>query len=303
MRIDMGGSRGLDGDAERLPAFEPAGTHPFAAQDSARAGRRRRGLDALAGSLLAACAVAVLVNVFIFQNGNRPNLMFGFKLPEGVAGRISMAPPDPPPPAPAAPPVVAARPAPVAPPVAAAAPAPTAPAAGAPTSITALLNGTAGAPAAARPPQPLVADVQRELAKRGLYDGPADGRTGPKTEAAIRAYEQSARLKVSGEASDALLAQMRRSTSGLTPPANVGGGDITGAVRPPGEVPVSPRVLAVQKTLSKLGYGPLKITGRPSAETRQAVQRFERDRNLTPDGEISDRVVRELAAVSGTALE
>ncbi len=300
----MGGPRGLDMDAERIPAFEPAGSHPFAAQDSARAGRRRRGLDALAGSLLAAAAVAVLVNVFAFQNGNRPNLMFGFQLPGSIGGRISMAPPDPPAPAPVPVPApTVARSVPAAP-----APAPTlaqpAPSAGAPQSITALLNGTAPAPAAARPPQPLVADVQRELAKRGLYDGPADGRTGPKTEAAIRAYEQSARLRVSGEASDALLAQMRRSPGGLMPPANVGpAADITGAVRPPGEVPVSPRVLAVQKTLSKLGYGPIKITGRPSAETRQAVQRFERDRNLPADGEISDRMVRELAAVSGTAIE
>ncbi len=297
----MGGSRDLDLDEERIPAFEPAGNHPFAAQDSARAVRKRRALDALAGSLLAAAAAAVLVNVFAFQNGNRPNLMFGFQIPAGLSNRISMAPPDPPAPVPAAAPA-AVRPAAVAPPApAVAAPAPPA---APPQSITALLNGTAPAPTAPRPPQPLVADVQRELAKRGLYDGPADGRTGPKTEAAIRAYEQSARLRVSGEASEALLAQMRRSPGGLLPPANVGpSADITGAVRPPGEMPASPRVLAVQKTLSKLGYGPIKITGRPSAETRQAVQRFERDRNLPADGEISDRLVRELAAVSGTAIE
>lgn len=299
----MGGRRDQDLDEERIPAFEPAGNHPFAALDNARAVRKRRALDALAGSLLAAAAVAVMVNVFAFQNGNRPNLMFGFQLPAGLANRISLAPPDPPAPVPAPAPA-AVRPAAVAPPAPAAAAAPAAPAAAPPQSITALLNGTAPAPTAPRPPQPLVADVQRELAKRGFYDGPADGRTGPKTEAAIRAYEQSARLRVSGEASEALLAQMRRSPAGLVPPANVGAAaDITGAVRPPGEVPASPRVLAVQKTLSKLGYGPLKVTGRPSAETRQAVQRFERDRNLPADGEISDRLVRELAAVSGTAIE
>ncbi|QRG06364.1 peptidoglycan-binding protein [Xanthobacter dioxanivorans] len=75
--------------------------------------------------------------------------------------------------------------------------------------------------------------------------------------------------------------------------------DVTGTLRPPGEVPASPRILSVQKALAKLGYGPLKVDGLPGGETRSAVLRFQRDRNLTADGEVSDRLVRELAAVSG----
>src|SRR5215468_10944149 len=38
----------------------------------------------------------------------------------------------------------------------------------------------------------LVADIQRELAKRNFYDGPADGISGPKTDAAIRDFIQTA---------------------------------------------------------------------------------------------------------------
>lgn len=49
------------------------------------------------------------------------------------------------------------------------------------------------------------------------------------------------------------------------PPAGLAAGDITGAVRPPADVGVSPRILSVQKALAKLGYGPLKIDGRPGA--------------------------------------
>ncbi|MFG1298318.1 peptidoglycan-binding domain-containing protein [Xanthobacter sp. V3C-3] len=87
------------------------------------------------------------------------------------------------------------------------------------------------------------------------------------------------------------------------PPASVGAtADVTGAVRPPADVTASPRILAVQKALAKLGYGPLKVDGRPGGETRTAIQRFQRDRNLSPDGEMSDRLVRELASVSGTAI-
>ncbi|WP_051356643.1 peptidoglycan-binding domain-containing protein [Azorhizobium doebereinerae] len=302
MRIELGSARGYEADAAQEGAFL-SGANPYAALDGARAVRRRRRLDVMAGALLAAAAVGVLVNVFALQQGNRTNFVFGFVLPEAISTRLSLAPSASPAPAP----VQAARPQPVAATTPAPAPAPAAPAAppaAPPQSIAALLNATAPTPpAAARQPQPVVAEVQKELARRGLYDGPADGLTGPKTEAAIRSFEQSARLRVTGEASDAVLAQLRRSGVPV-PPAGLGGAaDVTGAIRPPGDVPASPRVLAVQKTLAKLGYGPLKVTGRLSPETRQAVQRFERDRNLPVDGEISDRMVRELAAVSGTAID
>ncbi|WP_024277795.1 peptidoglycan-binding domain-containing protein [Xanthobacter sp. 126] len=87
------------------------------------------------------------------------------------------------------------------------------------------------------------------------------------------------------------------------PPAGlVSSGDITGAVRPPVDVGASPRILSVQKALSKLGYGPIKVDGRPGGETRAAIVRFQRDRNLTADGEITDKLVRELGSVSGMAL-
>ncbi|MEP9352132.1 peptidoglycan-binding protein [Xanthobacter sp. KR7-65] len=87
------------------------------------------------------------------------------------------------------------------------------------------------------------------------------------------------------------------------PPASLSAAsDVTGAVRPPADIGASPRILSVQKALAKLGYGPLKVDGLPGGATRSAVQRFQRDRNLPADGEISDRVVRELAAVSGMAV-
>ena len=80
------------------------------------------------------------------------------------------------------------------------------------------------------------------------------------------------------------------------------GPDVTGAVRPPVDVPGTARVLAVQRALSRLGYGPLKVDGQAGTQTRLAIQRFQHDRNLAADGQISDRLVRELSAVSGQAL-
>ncbi|MDE1568495.1 peptidoglycan-binding domain-containing protein [Aquabacter sediminis] len=175
---------------------------------------------------------------------------------------------------------------------------------GAATAGTARPTVPAGVPVPpasvpAKTPVPLIADIQRELARRGFYDGPADGLTGPRTDAAIRAFEQAARLKVTGEPSDALLAQIRRSPVAASAAAQ----DATGSVRPPADVPGSNRILAVQKTLAKLGYGPIKMDGKPGTETRLAIQRFERDRNLPASGEITDRLVRELSAVSGMPIE
>lgn len=86
------------------------------------------------------------------------------------------------------------------------------------------------------------------------------------------------------------------------PALAVGSVDAGSAVRPPANIPSSPRVMGVQRALAKLGYGPLKVNGTFGAETRAAIQRFERDRRLPVDGEISDRLVRELGAVSGLAV-
>jgi peptidoglycan hydrolase-like protein with peptidoglycan-binding domain len=61
----------------------------------------------------------------------------------------------------------------------------------------------------------------------------------------------------------------------------------------------SPRVLAAQKALSSLGYGPVRLDGVPGVATRQAIARFEADRKLPVTGELSARVVKEIAAVSG----
>jgi hypothetical protein len=65
----------------------------------------------------------------------------------------------------------------------------------------------------------------------------------------------------------------------------------------------SRQVLAVQRALSDFGYGQLKPTGVYDPETRLAIQHFERDHKLPITGEISERVTRELANVTGRAMD
>jgi hypothetical protein len=64
----------------------------------------------------------------------------------------------------------------------------------------------------------------------------------------------------------------------------------------------SRQVLAVQQALSEYGYGQIKPTGIYDAETRAAVERFERDRKLPVTGELSETVKRELTKVTGRDL-
>jgi peptidoglycan hydrolase-like protein with peptidoglycan-binding domain len=55
----------------------------------------------------------------------------------------------------------------------------------------------------------LIAEIQRELTKRGLYDGTDDGVTGPRTQQAIVLYQQRMGLPQSGEAGSDLLAALK----------------------------------------------------------------------------------------------
>jgi len=84
--------------------------------------------------------------------------------------------------------------------------------------------------------------------------------------------------------------------------------------RPPMTVPVSTRVdsvpisgshrvAAVQRALTEYGYGQLKPTGVVGSDTQAAIQKFEKARKLPVTGQVSDRLVRELASIIGHSIE
>ena len=59
----------------------------------------------------------------------------------------------------------------------------------------------------------------------------------------------------------------------------------------------------MQRALAEYGYGQLKPTGTIGTDTQAAIQKFERDRKLPITGQVSDRLVRELAAVIGHPID
>jgi hypothetical protein len=71
----------------------------------------------------------------------------------------------------------------------------------------------------------------------------------------------------------------------------------------PTHVAASRRVAAVQRALTEYGYGQLKPTGTVGSDTRAAIQKFERDRKLPVSGQLSDRLVRELTAMTDRPID
>ncbi|GLS22815.1 hypothetical protein GCM10007874_58350 [Labrys miyagiensis] len=158
-------------------------------------------------------------------------------------------------------------------------------------------------------------DVQLALAERGLYDGLADGVNGPKTTAAIRSFQQHNGLAVDGLSSSALLAKITASSGPVLTP------DTTVADTPPpqpvdqiaalinGNTPApaagpqpDKRLLSVEKALANQGYGPLKVDGFMSKETRSAIGRFEKDHSLPVTGQVSEHLIQALTR-SGAKIE
>ena len=101
---------------------------------------------------------------------------------------------------------------------------------------------------------------------------------------------------------DAMTNLVVKSTSApAAAPANV--------MRPPASIPApaqtagARRVAAVQRALTQYGYGQLKPTGAVGADTQAAISKFEHARKLPVTGQMSDRLVRELTAMTGHPID
>jgi peptidoglycan hydrolase-like protein with peptidoglycan-binding domain len=160
-----------------------------------------------------------------------------------------------------------------------------------PHPVEALPAAEASAQARAK----IIADIQRALAGKGFYDGAADGIWGAKTDAAARDFAQAAGLKINPEANESLLRAI--AAANVKAPPGRPADPIAQLLAP------SKRLLAVQRALTDFGYGQIKPTGIADADTRSAIEKFERNRQLPVTGEISERLLRELSAMTGRPLE
>jgi peptidoglycan hydrolase-like protein with peptidoglycan-binding domain len=144
----------------------------------------------------------------------------------------------------------------------------------------------------------LVQNIQRELSVRGYYNGAVDGVQGPRTEQAIRDF-QKGKGQNTLEPSDDLLSQIRR-----IPVKGEIKGDITGSINAPLEGErKSLRILSLQRALSRLGYGPVRVSGTFGPDTKEAIERFEKDWMMPVTGLMSENLFTKLAAVNGAAID
>jgi peptidoglycan hydrolase-like protein with peptidoglycan-binding domain len=143
------------------------------------------------------------------------------------------------------------------------------------------------APEAPSADRQILAEVQRELSRQGLYDGADDGLMGPRTAAAILSFQELAGVPPTGAATPELLAALKARPAGrpqertvAAPPAaspaavvreaappvpamrpaenvNAGQDPVAAAIRaaekspsmrPPGEIPVSARSVSAPKS-------------------------------------------------------
>jgi peptidoglycan hydrolase-like protein with peptidoglycan-binding domain len=165
-------------------------------------------------------------------------------------------------------------------------------------------------------PSELVRKIQAGLAARGLYDGPADGLTGPRTEAAILFFEQTEGMEETGEPSESILerlnavasappesdADLQTASTARTPDdeiaALIAADAESPAVAIPAEKPPSPAlVMKIQKALSGMAYANVEIDGIAGEETRAAIRAFEKSYRLPVTGEPSQRVLDKLKSI------
>ena len=195
------------------------------------------------------------------------------------------------------------------------------------TSVATAGTGTTTAPAAALPPAlKLVADVQSELVRRGLYNGAADGVIGPRTTSAILFFQESLGLQQTGEPSPELLAALKsNSTGSAAVPIERPAADLTSKaaaidpvaaairssekdVKTASNTPktvasnnaASPAVnnatmvMQIQKGLSNIAYSDVSVDGVAGETTRTAILHFQKHYRLPETGEPDAAVLKKL---------
>lgn len=153
---------------------------------------------------------------------------------------------------------------------------------------------------------PLVTEIQRNLAARGYYDSDIDGLMGARTRTAIGLYQRAFNATVTYEASQSLLDHIRLSNPESDYHAKarqrVADTEKTASGNPPLQrvsntidaVSEDPeRIKQVQRALSKLGYK-LVDDGVAGPNTRQAIADFKRKRGLDGSGAITVSLLNEL---------
>ena len=142
--------------------------------------------------------------------------------------------------------------------------------------------------------------IQDELSKLGYYRGTIDGKAGPETEQAIRAWQHASGRKVDGIPTAAMPGQMRKSKPlAAAKPAK------PTAAPPPAESEAAPaeapaavadgEVAAVQKLMLIEGYFHGAVDGRNGPQTQDAIKQWQENHGMARTGEVDAALLLSLA--------
>lgn len=133
----------------------------------------------------------------------------------------------------------------------------------------------------------LLIDIQTWLADKNLYSEEVDGLMGPRTEAAIRSYQETHGLNIDGKPSENLLRHMRaqatkREVASLSQNSNSNLEDL---------------VRQIQIGLSQSAYPHIEVDGLVGAQTQEAILQFEKHYRLPQTGVPNQRVLEKLKKI------
>lgn len=133
-------------------------------------------------------------------------------------------------------------------------------------------------------------NVQVALSQLGYAVGTPDGVIGPKSRAAIRAFQVDSGLPTSGESSRALYEKLQASIAKNSGPAEV--------AQPAKPAVTSTMISQAQTELRRRGYTITAISGTANVETLAAVRAYQADAKLPVTGEINDALLQQLGTAA-----
>jgi peptidoglycan hydrolase-like protein with peptidoglycan-binding domain len=133
-------------------------------------------------------------------------------------------------------------------------------------------------------------NVQVALSQLGYSVGTPDGVIGPKSRAAIRAFQVDSGLPASGEPSRTLYDKLQASIVKTSGPDQV--------AQPAKPAVTSTMITQVQTELRRRGYAITAISGTANAETLAAVRAYQADAKLPVTGEINDSLLQQLGTAT-----
>lgn len=179
------------------------------------------------------------------------------------------------------------------------------------------------------PAAPVVTEIQRGLARLGLYTGPIDGKPSKRVSVAIAKYENAAGVAVTGQPTPELLyalqhpqaapamtpstdaiateldqntqqraasiAAQQAATSAKAAAAQKAAADAAASTAAAAKAASAYR--SVQTALNRIGYGPVPVDGTANKATLDAIHGFELDNGLPLSGEPGEALIQRLVAI------